>query len=49
MDDLHLRTVLISLLDATTRQHTSNYHGIDTSYAELRRICLLYTSDAADE
>lgn len=45
LGDSHLKSILASILDPTTRAHTSTFQGIGTGYQELKRAVLEFTNN----
>ena len=45
LGDSHLKSILASILDPTTRAHTSTFQGISTGYQELKRAVLEFTNN----
>ena len=45
MDDMHVKSVLIGVLDPITRQHRSQFQGVNTTYQDLRRCVLEFTNN----
>ena len=43
--DSHVKSILASILDPTTRAHTSAYQGVGTSYQELKRAVLEFANN----
>ena len=43
--DSHLKSILASILDPTTRAHTSAYQGVSTGYQELKRAVLEFANN----
>ena len=45
MDDNHLKSILVALLDPLTRQHTTMHQGADTTYDMLKRYVLEFANN----
>ena len=45
LGDSHLKSILASILDPTTRAHTSAFQGVSTSYQELKRVVLEFVNN----
>ena len=45
LDDGHTKSILASILDPTTRAHTSTYQGVNSSYQDLKRAVLEFANN----
>ena len=45
LGDGHIKSILASILDPTTRAHTSAYQGVSTTYQELKRAVLEFANN----
>ena len=45
LNDGHVKSILASFLDNTTRAHTSQYQGTNSSYADLKRAVLEFCNN----
>ena len=45
MDEVHVKAILASVLDGTTRAHTSQFQGVSTSYEEFKRAVLEFCNN----
>ena len=45
LGDGHIKSILASILDPTTRAHTSAYQGVSTSYQDLKRVVLEFANN----
>ena len=45
LNDGHIKSILASFLDNTTRAHTSQYQGTNSSYADLKRAVLEFCNN----
>ena len=47
VDETHAKSILIGLLDPTTRQQTAMNHGMDTGFAELKKLVLEFINNVS--
>ena len=45
LDDGHAKSILASILDPTTRAHTSTYQGVSSKYQDLKRAVLEFANN----